>query len=170
MSTPPNTDRLAFRNWRDDDVDRFHEICSDPRVMQHVGDGRAWSRDRAAEFIEAAQRTLREHGYCQWPVVQEADGTLIGYCGFANSDGTPEIGWRLAPEYWGQGLATEAAKAVLRYGIETLGFERVIATVQADNTASIRVIEKLAMVLVKRFVRDGRKIVLYSTFANICES
>ena len=47
---PPDTDRLAFREWNDDDLDRFHAICSEPKVMQFVGDGQAWTRNRTGQF------------------------------------------------------------------------------------------------------------------------
>ena len=162
---PPDTDRLTFRGWNDLDLDQFHAICSDPQVMQFVGDGQAWARDRTGQFIQSATEMLRENGYCQWALIHKADGKLIGYCGFVNTDDDREIGWRLAPEYWGNGLATEAARAVLKHGIETLGFQRVIATVQAANVASIRVIEKLGMTLVERFDRDGQEVLVYSVDA-----
>ena len=162
---PPDTDRLAFREWNDDDLDQFHAICSDPQVMQFVGDGQAWARDRTGHFIQSATEMLRENGYCQWALICKADGKLIGYCGFVKSDNDSEIGWRLAPEYWGQGLATEAASRVFTHGIETLGFQRVIATVQASNLASIRIIEKLGMTLVESFDRDGQEVLVYSTNA-----
>jgi RimJ/RimL family protein N-acetyltransferase len=110
---PSDTDRLSFREWNDDDLDRFHSICSDPQVMQFVGDGQAWAKERTGQFIQFATEMLRENGYCQWALFCKADGKLIGYCGFVNSDDGPEIGWRLAPEYWGNGLATEAARAVI---------------------------------------------------------
>jgi ribosomal-protein-alanine N-acetyltransferase len=167
---PPDTDRLAFREWNDDDLDRFHAICSDPKVMQFVGAGRAWTGDRTGQFILSATEMLREHGYCQWPLIHKADGKLIGYCGVVNTNDDREIGWRLAPEYWGQGLATEAARAVLTHGIIMLGFERVIATVQAANMASIRIIEKLGMTLVERFDRDGREVLVYSVDAGCLTS
>ena len=160
-SLPPDTDRLAFRTWNDDDSVQFHAICSDPQVMQHVGDGRVWLRERTGQFIQAALETSRSHGYCQWPLINKADGTLIGYCGFVNTGDLPEIGWRLTPGYWGQGLATEAAHAVVKHGTETMGFQRVIASVQSANVASVRVIEKLGMTLVKRSRRHGREILLY---------
>lgn len=162
---PPHTDRLAFREWNEGDLDRFHEICSDPQVMQFVGNGQAWTRDRTGQFIQSASDMLREHGYCQWALTHKTDGKLIGYCGFVNLDDAPEIGWRLALENWGKGLATEAARAILKHGIETLGFQRVIATVQAANVASIRVIEKLGMTLVKSFDRGGSEVMLYSADA-----
>jgi len=166
LSIPPEADRLAFREWNEVDLDRFHAICSDQRVMQHVGDGRVWSRGRTGQFIHAAAESSRQHGYCQWPLIHKADRRLIGYCGFVNTDDAPEIGWRLVPEYWGQGLATEAAKAVFRHGTETLALQRVIANVHAANVASIRVIEKLGMTLVKRFDRDGQEVMLYSMNAS----
>ncbi len=163
VSIPPDTNRLAFREWNDDDLDRFHVICSEPQVMRFVGDGQGWAKERTGQFIHSASEMLRENGYCQWALICKADGKLIG---FVNADNSPEIGWRLAPEYWGNGLATEAARAVLKHGIDTLGFQRVTATVQAVNLASIRVIEKLGMTLVRSFDRDGREIMIYAADAS----
>lgn len=159
---PPDTDRIAFREWSDDDLDAFQAICSDPRVMRYVGDGKTWSTERTGKFIHAAAEMFRQYGYCQWPLIYKADRKLIGYCGFVNAEAAVEIGWRLVPEYWGQGLATEAAGAALRHGIATLGFRRVIASVQAANVASIRVIEKLGMTLVESVDRAGRKVNVYA--------
>lgn len=163
IQSPPGTDRLSFREWLDDDLDRFHAICSDPRVMEYVGDGQVWSRERTGQFIQSAIATLREHGYCQWAMIHKADGKLIGYCGFVKTDTDPEIGWRLAPEYWGQGLATEAARDILHHGFETLRIDRVTATVQSANAASIRIIEKLGMRLEESFDREGREVRVYLT-------
>ena len=167
---PPDTDRLAFRKWNDDDLDRLHAICSKPQVMQFVGDGQVWAKDRTLEFIRSATEMFLEHGFCQWPLTHKADGKLIGYCGVVKSDDALEIGWRLAPEYWGRGLATEAARAILNHNIRKLGFQRLIATVQAMNMASIRVIEKLGMTLADTFDRDGRKVLFYSVDASCLTS
>jgi ribosomal-protein-alanine N-acetyltransferase len=130
--------------------------------MQFVGDGQPWSRERTLRFIEQATEMSNRLGYCQWPLIHKADSTLIGYCGFVESDGRAEIGWRLAPAYWEQGLATEAARCALDYGFEVLGFRNVFATVQASNQPSIRVVEKLGMKLESRFERSGREVLVYS--------
>jgi ribosomal-protein-alanine N-acetyltransferase len=130
--------------------------------MQHIGDGQVWRRERTRQFIQSAIETLRDHGYCQWALIHKADDKLIGYCGFKKTKSEPEIGWRLAPDYWGQGLATEAARAALEHGLMTLRFRRVIATAQTANVASARVIEKLGMTLERRFDRDGRKVMIYA--------
>lgn len=159
---PSPTKRLTFRDWELDDVDAFHAICSDPRVMEHVGDSQTWSREQAQQFIQRAIALSETTGFCQWPLIFRESSLLIGFCGFVNSDEGAEIGWRLAPDYWGQGLATEAARAVVRHGFETLGFQRIIATVQTENRASIRVVEKLGMTLERSFQRNGREVLVFS--------
>jgi len=103
------------------------------------------------------------HGWTLWPVIHREDGVLIGSCGFW--DGFPpdvEIGWRVLPEYWGQGLATEAATAVLGYGFETCAFDRVVAVAQPANRPSIRVMEKLGMRFEANFVHRGIEAVRYA--------
>lgn len=161
MPVPPDTARLSFRDWSAVDLDAFHAICSDPRVTQFVGDGLPWEREQTAQFVSRNIAAATDHGYCQWALVHRVDACLIGYCGFAVTKNGPEIGWRLAPEYWRTGLATEAARHVIRFGFGSLGFDRIIATVQSANLASLRIIEKLGMQTVKAFERHGREILLF---------
>jgi len=73
-----------------------------------------------------------------------------------------EIGWRFRQEYWGRGLATEAAKAVMQYGFDTFQFDRLIAVTHHANRRSVRVMEKLGMTFEKRFVHNGVEIVCYA--------
>lgn len=162
MTIPLATERLMFRDWTAADLAAFHAICADRSVMQFVGDGEPWSTERAEQFIRHACEMSQTLGFCQWPVIHKETSTLIGFCGFVPTDDGAEIGWRLAKESWGQGLATEAARAVLKHGFETLGFQRVIATVQSPNLASIRVVEKLGMKAESRFPRNGREVILFS--------
>jgi [ribosomal protein S5]-alanine N-acetyltransferase len=162
MQVPRGTDRLEFREWKRVDFEPFHAICSDPRVMRFVGKGRPWSPDSTREFIERASRLSQSHGYCQWPLIHRVDAVLIGYAGFVNSAEGPEVGWRLAPTYWGRGLATEAARRVIQHGFEVLKFPRILATVQQENVASRRIIEKLGMQRQASFQRQGRTILRYT--------
>ena len=163
MAVTLESDRLMFRDWSDTDLPAFHRICSDPRVMEFVGDGQPWSLKTTEEFISRATSSLKELGFCQRPLIHKADAVLVGYCGFLQSEEGPEIGWSLAPAFWGRGLATEAASAALEHGFQKLGFQRVIATVQSGNRASIRVIEKLGMQQESSFQRNGRELLVYST-------
>ena len=161
MPLPPSTERLDFREWKSTDLETFHEICSDPRVMKHVGRGQPWSFEETRAFVYRARQLSQSHGYCQWPVIHRQDRRLIGYTGFVNSMDGPEVGWRFATAYWGNGLATEAARAVLAHGFETLGFSRVLATVQEENVASRRVMEKLGMRLLGNLDRQGQHVLWY---------
>jgi RimJ/RimL family protein N-acetyltransferase len=139
------TPRLIVRRWTADDVEALHSICSDPDVMRYVGDGSPWNRERTRQFTEDAVATEQTHGYCRWPLIAKDAVLLAGFCGFIPAEEGVEMGWRLGSQFWGRGLATEAAQAVLKYGVESLGFRRVTATVHCDNRASLRVAEKLGM-------------------------
>lgn len=162
MTVPPPSARILFRVWRDDDEKLFHVINSDSQVMRYVGDGEIWSAGRTRRFIESATEMLHRSGFCQWALIHKTSEDLIGFCGLVDSGDVPEIGWRLSRDYWGQGLATEAATAVLSHARETLGLDRVMATVQTDNSASVRLIQKLGMTHDRTFLRDGREIAVYS--------
>jgi RimJ/RimL family protein N-acetyltransferase len=159
MTTILDTERLIVRDWLETDLDAFHAICSDASVMRFVSDGQVWSLQRTRAFIERAIASSAEWGYCQWPLIQKDDGSVIGFCGFVNAVEGAEIGWRLARGAWGRGLATEAAEAVLKHGFDSLKLSRVVATVQTSNVASLHIAEKLGMIRKGNFRRDGRELV-----------
>jgi RimJ/RimL family protein N-acetyltransferase len=156
------TERLIVRPWSHEDEEPFCALCADPLVMRHVGDGVGWSPETARQFIADGIAEQHQHGYCRWPLILKDTGALAGFCGFAHRDAGAEIGWRLASQYWGRGLATEAAQAVFRYGAHVLGFERITATIQSGNDASQRVAEKLGMTLAGRMERNGRETLIYA--------
>ena len=162
MIIPLETERLIFRNWNAADLETLHSLCADPSVMQFVGDGKPWSRERTEQFVAHAREMSQSLGFCQWPVIHKDRSVLIGFCGFVPASDGAEIGWRLAKEYWGRGLATEAARAGLKHGFETLGFQRVIATGQSPNRASLRVVEKIGLKRESHFYRNGREVILFS--------
>jgi len=162
MTCHLETERLIFRDWEPNDLEAFHKICSDSRVMRFVGDAQPWPIDRTRQFIARAIAMSAEHSFCQWPLILRSDSNLIGFCGFVPAVDGAEIGWRLAPEYWGRGLATEAARSALHFGFTMLAIPRITATVQAGNRASLRVIEKLGMCRMASFQRSGREVLEYA--------
>ena len=162
MAIPPETERVLFRDWATSDVEPFHAICSDPAVMQFVGDGDPWSLERTKQWIDDAIAMSQSEGFCLWALIDKETSALIGFCGFRPASDGVEIGWRLAKQFWGQGLATEAACTVLKYGLEQHGFSRVFANVQSSNRASIRVCEKLGLKPETSFQRNGREVLVYS--------
>lgn len=161
MPHPPATERLIFREWMPTDVETFHSLCSDPDVMRFVGDGEPWSLERTEQFVVRASEMSKKFGFCQWPLIHKDSSTLIGFCGFVPAKDGAEIGWRLSKSHWGRGMATEAAQAVLSFGLGALGFQRIIATVQSGNEPSIRVIQKLGMKAKTCFRRNERDVFLF---------
>jgi len=156
------TERLFLREWVPDDWVRFKPLVVEPRVIRYINQGGPWPDSKIENRVRQYIHFGQIRGWHLWPVIHRADATLIGFCGF--SDGFPpdvEIGWRLLPQYWGQGLATEAAQATLDYGFRTWNFSRVIAVAQAPNRASIRVMEKIGMTFDGTFDDRGTEVVRY---------
>lgn len=157
------TERLFLREWVPDDWKRYKPLATDPRVLRYVGRGEPSPDERIKAFVEGGIELAKKRGWILWPVIHRDDAELIGFCGFA--DGFPpavEIGWRLKPEYWGQGLATEIAGAVMEYGWRRFQFDRLIAVIQPANQASIRVAEKLGMTLETTFTHQGIEVLRYA--------
>ena len=148
LSTP----RLRLRPLAGGDLDAAHSLWTDPDVRRYLWDDVVIPREQAVAVLAASEADFAAHGYGLWAVCVPETGELIGFCGFRPAEeGEPELLYGLAPRWWGQGLATEAAQAVLGYGFDTLGFERVVAATDVPNAASVRVMERLGM----RFERRG---------------
>ncbi len=157
------TPRLILREWLPDDWIRFKPIATDPRVIRYVGTGRPPGDEQIQAYIEAARKLYRDEGFCLWPLIYRDNHELIGFCGFDRLWGGDEIeiGYWLAPDYWGKGLATEAAQAVMQYGRKTLGLRQIVAVAHPENRASIRVMEKLGMIYEENASHEGIEHVCY---------
>jgi RimJ/RimL family protein N-acetyltransferase len=157
------TPRLVIRQWLPEDCLRLRPLVTDPRVLKYIGNAEPWSDDRLKNFVNGGIEHAKTRGWVLWPLIYKADSNLIGFCGF-NSAFAPEdeIGWWLLPDYWGRGLATEAAKAVLEYGFRTFKFPRVISVAQPANTPSTRIMQKLGMHFDRSFVHQGKDVVSYA--------
>lgn len=143
------TTRLVLRRIQDTDYDAYYRcIYADPEVMKTLASGEAISRQDFNERIPGLMIDhWVQHGFGPWVIIHKADQVLIGHCGLKYWPDAPdvEVLYALNRRYWGQGLATEAARASLRYGFETLQLDRIIAGVLPTNQASRRVLEKIGM-------------------------
>jgi len=143
------TSRLLLRDWRDSDHEPFYRITSDPRVMEYFP--APLSRPESDALIARIQAHQQQHGFTFFAAELRATAEFIGFIGMLHtpfeSHFTPcvEIGWRLGPEFWGQGLATEGAQAVLRFGFDELKLPEIVALTVPANRRSRRVMEKLGM-------------------------
>ncbi len=143
------TPRLLLRRWRAEDREPFYRINSDPLAMRYFQStlSRAES-DALADRIEAG---FDQRGFGLWAAELGETGAFGGYIGLwvpafeAHFTPCVEIGWRLAPDLWKQGLATEGARAVLQHAFESLGLAEVVSFTTTANLASRRVMEKIGM-------------------------
>jgi RimJ/RimL family protein N-acetyltransferase len=151
MSAQPQlrTARLLLRRWRGDDRAPFAAINADPEVMEYYPAPLA--RERSDALIERFEATFERHGYGLWAVELPSERPLAGYVGlFPVEPELPfapavELGWRLARECWGRGIATEAARAAIAFAFEQRGIDELVAYTAAINERSRRVMERLEM-------------------------
>jgi len=150
ITTPRiETERLLLRWFDADDLDDFHLLGSEPRVIRYVGNVPFASRDAARETLAAAAlQDYAVHGFGRFACVWKETGRVIGFCGPKSlSDiGEVELGYRFLPDFWGVGLATESSQAAIAYTRDVLRFRRLIALIHPENTASARVAAKLGFV------------------------
>ncbi len=143
------TERLILRRWREDDRPAFHAICADPQVMDWLGG--VLTPEEADQRLARVEETFDRLGYGRVCVERRVDGRVRGWCGVMPAHesqpiaGTPEIGWRLIPEAWGQGYATEAAAAVLADAFHRLGLPEVWAYTSPHNLKSQAVMTRLGL-------------------------
>jgi RimJ/RimL family protein N-acetyltransferase len=147
------TERLLLRWFTVDDIEAFHELGSDPRVIRYVGNRPFASREAAKEILTAAPlRDYATYGYGRFACVWKETGDVVGFCGpkFLPDMQDVDLGYRFLPRFWGMGLATESSLAVLAYAQHRLNLKRLIGWVHPDNAASTRVLAKLGFSFEKK--------------------
>jgi RimJ/RimL family protein N-acetyltransferase len=156
------TERLQLRLFRPDDLDDLSLIFSDPDVVRYLGSGQPAGRDETETALMSIIRHWDVHGFGRWAAVCKQTCKLIGYCGLRNFQGTPELVYLLSKQYWGKGLATEMARASIKFGFEEKKFEHIIAMAKLANVASQRVMNKIGMSFQKNTLIFNMEVALYS--------
>ncbi|ASC69794.1 putative N-acetyltransferase YnaD [Halomicronema hongdechloris C2206] len=158
------TQRLVLRDFQRKDLPALARILANPEVMKFSPTGILSAAQTQAK-IEQFMISYQAVGFGKWAVMLRSNHTLIGYCGIAieTIDGQeqPELGYRLDPTIWGQGLATEAAGAALDDGFHRCQLPYLLGLVERANTASVRVLQKLGMSYVKETLFYGLQMDLY---------
>jgi RimJ/RimL family protein N-acetyltransferase len=158
------TNRLRLRAFVPHDLERLYGMLGDPDVMRYLPGGTPRSKPQTEATLETIRKHWQQHGFGWWAVEYKANEAMIGWCGLKFIDTTREVEvlYLLAQPYWGRGLATEAAKASLRYGFEELELDRIIALAHPDNIASRRVMEKMGMQYQKMACYYGLDVAYYA--------
>ena len=149
-----STQRLILREFVAEDWPAVLAYQQDPRYLRfYPWDARTKADAQAFVEMFLAQQREQPRRRFQLAIALPPDGRLIGNCGIRrkpDNDREADIGYELAPECWGQGYATEAARAMVNFGFRELGLHRISSWCIADNTASARVLERLG------FQQEGR--------------
>ncbi len=148
---PIQTARLLLRPFREEDEAGLHRLWNDQLVRRYLWDGRPVPRHVVAKHIERSQRSFKEYGFGHFTISPTSAPTrTIGFAGLVPREklGYVELYYGLLPSYWGKGLATEAARAVLQFGFEEIGLPQILAGSDPPNTSSFRVMARLGMTFV----------------------
>ncbi len=147
--TQLETNRLILRPWRDSDVAGFAALNADPEVMRYFP--APMSRAESDAFAGRIRADMAARGWGLWAVEVVDGAPFIGFVGLspavfaAHFTPAMEVGWRLSRDAWGHGYATEAARAAVAYGFETLGCDEIVSFTAGINTPSRRVMERIGM-------------------------
>jgi ribosomal-protein-alanine N-acetyltransferase len=146
------TPRLILRELIAQDAEAIFRIRGDYEVTKY-NIGAAYQRpEQASDLIAAIAQAYQEKAELRWGIALKKDDTVIGMCGFnywIRPDSRASVGYDLAHAYWGQGIMTEAIRAVIAFGFERMNLNRIEADADARNPASGRVLEKVG------FRREG---------------
>lgn len=163
LAGDPNSPRLLFRRMQLEDAWALYRTVGDPEVMQYYSSGPDLSLAIAQKRVAEAVSHWEKHGYGDWTLTAKADNQVIGYCGFLYCPEfhSENLGYALQKSCWGQGLATEAVKAVIDFGQMELHLQDIFALVDPANAKSIRVLEKCGLVYRQEAVHNDRKRLMY---------
>ena len=143
------TERLILRRWRESDREPFARMNADPKVMEFFP--ATLSREESDELADRIEAHFVEHGSGGFAAELKETGEFSGFFGLAvprfEAAFTPcvEIGWRIAAKHWGQGLATEGARAVVEFAFAERGLREIVSFTTVENMRSRRVMERLGM-------------------------
>ncbi|HEY0380552.1 MAG TPA: GNAT family N-acetyltransferase [Pyrinomonadaceae bacterium] len=156
------TNRLLLRQFTLADLGALAHIFADPEVVKHLGSGQPASTAETETALQSIIAHWGRHGFGRWAAVHKRSRELVGYGGLRSFHGEPELVYLLKKSHWRRGLATEMARACLKFGFEELGFERIIAMAKTANVASHRVMEKAGLCFERATSIYGMEVVCYS--------
>jgi [ribosomal protein S5]-alanine N-acetyltransferase len=166
QTTILETERLILRKLTIDDLDALFALYRDPQIRKYFPEGTLTYAETKEELEWIIDVYYGQYGFGLRATIYKATGAFIGRCGLLpwtiEERQEVEVAYLLDKAYWGQGLATEVARAIVAYGFEQLQLSRLICLPEPENQASCRVAEKAGMTLEKELELDGVMVRLYS--------
>lgn len=142
MKTIFNTQRLHIRQLKKEDSALFHQMMSDPEVMNPVP-AKILSQSESELKLSELMTADKDHDTRIWCITEKGNKTLIGICGFLkNDEGNEEIAYRFLSKYWGKGFGTEIAQGLIEYGFTVIKAQKITADVNIENVRSEKILKK----------------------------
>jgi RimJ/RimL family protein N-acetyltransferase len=167
------TERLTLRRLTMNDLDALAVIYGDPEVRRYFPEGTLEYEETREELEWIINVYYGQYGFGLWATIHKETDEFIGRCGLLpwtiEGRSEVEVAYLLARAYWGQGFGTEAAQAILDYGFEQLHLSRLICLIDPANEPSIRVAEKIGMILEREGDIEGEPTLLYSASKHLPE-
>lgn len=147
---------MILRPWKESDYGPFYEMSSNPQVAEYIN---CFSDKNACDaFVDRWREEFSRRGWGFWALEHKESGEFMGTCGMHEPGpefgvGRPcvEIGWRLAPAFWGKGFASEAAREVMRFAFRDLLLDELVSFTAVGNKRSYALMERLGMEREKEF-------------------
>jgi [ribosomal protein S5]-alanine N-acetyltransferase len=141
------TSRFILREFITSDASEFYLLNLDPDVIRYTGDKSFKDINEATQFLHHYDH-YKKYGFGRWAVIDKIRDKFTGWCGLKYTPEVDEIdiGFRFYKMYWNNGYATETAKASIDYGFNELGLSKIVGRVMKENSASIKVLEKIGMI------------------------
>jgi RimJ/RimL family protein N-acetyltransferase len=139
-----SSERLVFRAWENDDIEKANQLWGDIEVTQYIGG--PFSIDKISSRLKQEIDNQEKYGIQYWPIYFKSNNEFVGCCGlrpYKDQHDTCEIGFHLCKKYWGLGLASEAVRKVLKYAFIDLGYKRIFAGHNPKNEKSMNTLLKL---------------------------
>ncbi|KNB60374.1 GNAT family N-acetyltransferase [Chryseobacterium sp. Hurlbut01] len=163
MNTILETDRLLLREFEVCDAKNFYELNLNPNVIKYTGNKAFKDINEAKNFLENYSDYQR-NGFGRWAVINKSNHEFLGWCGLKYDEKLNEtdIGFRFFEHFWNLGFATESAKACIDYGFAQLNLKTIVGRAMKENSASVKVLEKIGLQYVRDFDFNGHDGVIYS--------
>lgn len=152
------TKRLLVRKLALDDLQAFHEMQSNPKVMQYVtGDVKSLEEHETELKDLITKYDKPNNDFWIYAIVEKSTNNFLGTVALVKDESDDEIGYRFLEKYWGRGYGFEVSEGLITYS-ESIGKKKLIAYVVDKNVASAKIIEKLGFKSIKKFVSDDLKL------------
>lgn len=143
------TERLVMRGWEDRDQAEFSRMNANPEVMEFFPS--LWTQEESDAVFRVLRGNIEKRGWGHWALEEKSSGRFVGFTGLnipsfeASITPCVEVGWRILPEFWNQGYATEAALKSLWFGFHHLKLQEIVSFTAVGNVKSQRIMEKIGM-------------------------